>query len=247
MQRKEGVFKVPRILPMLLKIFMLLILGGWLFSNTLISNPSEVSFDAPAITSSTTQSKVAALTFDDGPDTLYTAQILDILKRYKIKATFFVVGQRAKAYPKMISRIVREGHALGNHSWDHANFSKLSPQEARKEIIKADQVLDSITGHHSKIFRPPYGAVTPDNSRAISAMGYKIINWSVDTRDWAGTQPQEIMRIFNRQITPGGIILQHCSGGKSLNNTIVALEQIIASLQSKGYRFVTIPELLSIR
>lgn len=204
--------------------------------------PNIVFYEGPS------DSKVAALTFDDGPDIHYTTEILKILSQNNIKATFFIVGQRAQAHPEMVTRIAQEGHAIGNHSWDHPDLVKLTPEKIKIEIEKTDQILNFILGYHPRIFRPPYGAASKNDVNIITTMGYKIIDWSVDTRDWAGTSPATIMSYFHREFKPGGIILQHCAGGKDerLDNTIVALRDIISELNSQGFSFVTIPQLLNI-
>ncbi|CAB3389424.1 polysaccharide deacetylase family protein [Kyrpidia spormannii] len=190
----------------------------------------------------------AALTFDDGPDVTYTTRILDILRREGIHATFFIVGQRAQAHPEMVRRIVAEGHVVGNHSWDHPNFTKLSIAEIRSELIRTNDLLRSLVGYTPDLFRPPYGELTPALVQTIGSMGFKIIDWSVDTRDWAGTPVPTIMNYVRKEITPGGIILEHCAGGRGerLDNTVEALPRIISYLRNQGYSFVTIPELLHV-
>ncbi|WP_156807442.1 polysaccharide deacetylase family protein [Effusibacillus pohliae] len=192
--------------------------------------------------------KQVALTFDDGPDLRFTPQILDILKQNGVKATFFIVGTRAQAHPEMVRRIVAEGHAIGNHTWDHPKLTKLTPQQIRDEVVRTDQLLDSIVGYYPALFRPPYGLTNPDIVREIGAMGYKIIDWSVDTRDWAGTPVPQMMDYVRTELRPGAIILEHCAGGRSedLSNTVSALPQIIDTLKAQGYTFVTVPQLLNI-
>ncbi|HEX9058950.1 MAG TPA: polysaccharide deacetylase family protein [Clostridia bacterium] len=192
--------------------------------------------------------KQAALTFDDGPDMYFTTRILNILKEHGIHATFFIMGKRADAHPEIVRRIVSEGHAIGNHTWDHPNLTKLEPGKIKDEINKTEQKLDKIVGYHPSIFRPPYGSASPSVIREISAMGYYTIDWSVDTRDWAGTPPSQIMKYLKSELGPGGIILQHCAGGKgeNLTNTLNALPQIISYMKQNGYKFVTIPEMLNV-
>lgn len=192
--------------------------------------------------------KEVALTFDDGPDNIFTPKILDILKENNIKATFFIVGIRAQANPEMVKRILNEGHSIGNHSWDHPDLDKLSSDKIKSEIKKTDDLLSSIIGYHPSIVRPPYGAADKNVIQEIGFMGFKIIDWSVDTRDWAGTPVPTIMSYVKQELRPGGIILQHCAGGKKENlyNTVTALPQIIAYLRSGGYSFVRVPELLNI-
>ena len=192
--------------------------------------------------------KRVALTFDDGPDAYYIPQILKILKQNNVKATFFIVGLRAQSHPDMVKRIVTEGHTIGNHSWDHPVLSKLPADRVKEEVQKTEQLLYNITGLKTAMFRPPYGLTTPQITNEISSLGYKIIDWSIDTKDWAKTPVPQIMDYINDELYPGGIILQHCSGGKGsdLSNTIEALPQIISSLRSQGYSFVTVQDLLGI-
>ena len=192
--------------------------------------------------------KQVALTFDDGPDVCYTPQILDILMQNNVKATFFIVGLNAQSHPEMIRRIVSEGHAIGNHTWDHPILSKLSAARVKEEVQKTEQLLYNITGFKTAMFRPPYGEANPQLISEISSLGYKIIDWSVDTRDWDKTPVSKIMDNVSNEIYPGGIILQHCSGGKSehLSNTVKALPQIISLLKSQGYNFVMVQDLLDI-
>ncbi|WML32585.1 polysaccharide deacetylase family protein [Clostridium sp. OS1-26] len=192
--------------------------------------------------------KQVALTFDDGPDIYYTPQILEILKKYNVKATFFIVGLRAQAHPEMVRRIVSEGHSIGNHTWDHPNLPKLPTDKVREEVQKTEQLLYSITGFNTAMFRPPYGSANAQVIDEVTSLGYKIIDWSVDTRDWAKTPTPQIMNYVSKEVYPGGIILQHCAGGKSedLSNTVKALPQIISSLRSQGYSFVMVQDLLDI-
>lgn len=189
--------------------------------------------------------KQVALTFDDGPDAVVTPQILDILKEHHIKATFFILGDRAERHPETVRRIAEEGHAIGNHSWSHPNFKELTMEEATKQITDTQEELNHIIGYRPSLFRPPYGALDADKEKAIQNMELAIVNWSVDTMDWSGVSAQEIMRIIDTQLKPGGIILQHTANGKNqLANTLEALELFIPDLKDQGYSFVTVPDLL---
>ncbi|MBD2871702.1 N-acetylmuramoyl-L-alanine amidase [Paenibacillus arenilitoris] len=190
--------------------------------------------------------KRTALTFDDGPDDVVTPRILDILKENKIKATFFMLGSQAAAHPEVVRRIVDEGHAIGNHSWSHPRFNDITMEEARKQINDTQQKLEEIAGVRPSLFRPPYGALDEEKEELVYEMKLAIVNWSVDTMDWSGLSAPDILELVREQIWPGGIILQHSSGGKDheLSNTIEALKQIIPELSEQGYSFVTVPELL---
>lgn len=217
----------------------------------LISIPDN-SFSSAAYIlyfSSNPNSKCTALTFDDGPDEYYTPQILDILKENNVKATFFIVGLRAQAHPEMVRRIVSEGHSIGNHTWDHRILSGLSVDEVKEEVQKTEQELYSITGIKTAMFRPPYGAASGHVVAEISSLGYNIINWNADTRDWNKTSVPQIIRYVNKQVRPGGIVLMHCAGGRdgNLSNTVKALPKIISSLKSQDYGFVTVEDLLYIQ
>lgn len=211
-------------------------------SATVVNKIKPIHYSGP------TQGKQVALTFDDGPDNHFTLQILDILKKENVKATFFIIGERAKAHPDVVKRIVNEGHAIGNHSWDHPDFPKISSEQATEEVTKTQDELDSIVGFRPSLFRPPYGSINDSDIQTITGMGLNIIDWSVDTRDWAGTPTPKIMEYVRKELKPGGIILQHCAGGRNenLSNTVSALEQIIPLLKKEGYTFVTIPTLLSL-
>lgn len=190
--------------------------------------------------------KRLALTFDDGPDNYYTPRILDILRAKGVHGTFFMVGKEAKRFPDMVKRIVKEGHAIGNHSWDHPKLWTLNNQQITQEIVSAENEIQRITGRRSGLFRPPYGRVTPADVSLIHHLGYRIIDWSVDTLDWKGTPAPTILKFVNGEVSPGGIILEHCLAGHpgELDGTLQALPHIIDNLRAQGYEFVTVPTLL---
>jgi len=192
--------------------------------------------------------KQVALTFDDGPDNRTTPIILDILKRNHVKATFFLVGSRASAYPDMVKRIIGDGNAIGNHSWSHPDFARVSADTARKEIADTEATLTAIAGYEPSLFRPPYGTLKAEDEPVIAQSRMNVVDWSVDTRDWAGTPAKQILTLVRKELHPGGIILQHCSGGGTghLANTVEALKILIPELKEEGYTFVTVPELLNL-
>jgi polysaccharide deacetylase family sporulation protein PdaB len=192
--------------------------------------------------------KLVALSFDDGPDVHYTTKILNILKQNNIKATFFIIGKRAKAHPKMVKLISDEGHVIGNHTWDHPDIKKIDINKLKNEVQRTGNLIHSIVGYKPHLFRPPYGDANANDIKELGKLGYKIIDWTVDTRDWAGTSPDKILNNVKKEVRPGAIVLEHCAGGKGekLDNTVAALPKIIAYLKHKDYRFVTVPQLLHI-
>ncbi|WP_240633284.1 polysaccharide deacetylase family protein [Paenibacillus montanisoli] len=193
------------------------------------------------------QYRRVALTFDDVPDPRYTPKVLETLARYKVRATFFVVGSRAAKYPAMVQRMRREGHIIGNHSYDHAVFSRISRYAFEQQIWKTDWILRPLAGYSPKFIRPPYGEITPQQVALLRSWGYIVVNWDVDSVDWKSLDSNSILINIKKTLQPGSIILQHAGGGEGqdLSGTIAALPRLIRLLHSKGYQIVTLPELLN--
>jgi peptidoglycan/xylan/chitin deacetylase (PgdA/CDA1 family) len=201
------------------------------------------------IASGDSEEKKVALTFDDGPDDIFTPQILDVLKEKNVKATFFVIGKRAEGYPKVMRRIVDESHLVGNHTWSHPNIMKISLEDAKQEVLKTEKLLKSYcddSADRIKIFRSPYGSIDPERVEFISNIGYKIIAWNVDSLDWKGLSAEEVKTNVLENVTEGSIILQHSAGGEGedLSGSVEALPEIIDVLKEEGFEFVTIDEIL---
>lgn len=192
--------------------------------------------------------KNIALTFDDVPDPRFTPAVLDILAQYKVKATFFIVGKRAKDHPEIVRRIQREGHIIGNHSYDHPQFTKISLEHFQQQINTTEQILSDIIHYRPRLIRPPYGEITEEQLTWAKEQGYMLINWNVDSLDWKGLPKEEVKKNILSQVGQGSIILQHAGGGigSDLTGTIQALPEVILNLRKKGYTFVTVPELLHI-
>ncbi|NOU91745.1 polysaccharide deacetylase family protein [Paenibacillus sp. LMG 31456] len=206
----------------------------------LISEAKPARADSPAAAA-----KRVALTFDDGPDANYTPKILDILKKNDIKATFFVVGNQVSLHPDVLKRINQEGHTIGNHTWDHADLSKLPTKRVIQEFKDTDDIIEKTIGVIPDLIRAPYGAVSVTQKKELEQAGRPLVDWNVDPRDWAGTSSSSILENIKLHTKPGHIILLHSFGGKrgNLDNTVEALPNIIAFLKSEGYQMVTIPEL----
>jgi peptidoglycan/xylan/chitin deacetylase (PgdA/CDA1 family) len=187
-----------------------------------------------------------ALTFDDGPDGVFTPAILDILKQYGVKATFFVTAARSNQFPQILQRIVNEGHAVGQHGYSHGNYSTLTSQGIIADLKRTDDTIYNYTKVRTRLFRPPYGALTENAARTIINEGYKIILWSIDSLDWRNLSKAEVKNNILPNVRNGSIILQHCAGGQGqdLSGTVQALPEIITTLKNAGFMFKTISALL---
>lgn len=214
---------------------------------SLASIPSEQALAAEKstlISKVHTSDKIIALTFDDGSDGENLKEILNILKENDVKATFFLTGSAAKSHPKLLKRILKEGHAIGNHSYSHPHFTKLSESEMKNEVDKAEAAIYKITDQSTKpLFRPPYGDYNSSVLQAVGEYGYtETITWTIDTLDWEGISAGKIAKKVLSKASPGSIVLMHAGSGAV--NTPAALTDIIQGLKDKDYQFVTIPELL---
>jgi len=186
-----------------------------------------------------------ALTFDDGPNPEYTPRILSILKKYGVKATFFVVGKNALLHSDIIMNIQTEGHALGTHSYSHIHAWLMFPFVFLKDLAKSCLILRKLTGKQSLLYRPPWGTFNILIPFAAKKLGLTLVYWSVSARDWKSDVSAE--RIVNTILTktkPGAIIVLHDNGDNhsSVEKTVQALPNIIKSLMSRGYQFVTLDE-----
>ena len=184
--------------------------------------------------------KVVALTFDDGPNPTTTTQALDTLSKYGIKATFFVLGKNVAGNEEILKRMKSDGHVIGNHSWSHPVLSKLSLDEAKKQITDTEAALTKVLGSSSKLMRPPYGAITDDIRNSLDL---SFIMWNVDSLDWKSKNEASILTEIQREVKNGSIILMHDIHAETVN----ALPKVIDYLKGQGYDFVTVPEMLNSR
>lgn len=191
-----------------------------------------------------TVKKVVALTFDDGPDAVYTPKILEVLHRNHVQATFFVLGSQVDKHPKVLQWIYKAGHEIGNHGYHHYDLNKLTEQEVYDEIKHAERSILKTTGILAQYYRPPGGVMTHDVMNAVQSCGYDIIHWSVDPRDWSLARTASIIaKSVKSSVSSGDIILFH-DGGLNQRQTVAALQDLITDLRRQGYRFVTISQLL---
>ena len=191
--------------------------------------------------SSETQKKIA-ITFDDGPS-IFTPEVLALLKKYEVKATFFCIGKNIETHPEIVQQIITEGHLVGNHSYSHSPFFDFyNAKKITAEIQKTDALLEKYTSKRINFFRPPYGVTTPSIRRALKRTGHKVIGWNIRSLD-GGTTNQSL--IFNRiikRISPGGIVLLHDTGAHS----VLVLEQFLQFLQQNNYKVISTEELLNL-
>ncbi len=194
-----------------------------------------------------TISKSIALTFDDGPDPLYTGMILDVLKENDVKATFFLVGNKIKENPGIAERIFKEGHCIANHTYTHIDLKKKSFKVIYSEIQQTEQLIMNICGVSPKLFRPPWGHISTSQKEELEKYGYKIVLWDVNSGDYKpGVTVNEIVSNVMKNIGGNKVIVFHDSDYQckaSRQNTVLALPEIIGFLKALGYNFVTIDKM----
>lgn len=194
--------------------------------------------------------KRVALTFDDVPDSLFAPIMLEIFTHYQVKATFFCLGKCVHQNPAILADLVREGHVVGNHTYDHVDITKISPEQVREQLQRTEDEIYRIAGVKTALFRPPFGFLNEESIRAVLSMGYKIVLWNVDSYDWMGlTGPTIVGRVIS-QTTPGAIVLMHNSCEGSIDagtGTTQSLPYIIETLRAEGYDFTTVSALLNIQ
>ena len=199
--------------------------------------PENNSIRATRIRSTATK---IAVTFDDGPAP-YTERILDVLEQYNSRATFFVVGSRIRAYPEIVTRAFESGHEVANHSWSHPSFPRVNDARIRSELQRTCDAIRELLGFSPPFFRPPYGAT---NDRVVSIageMGYAVIKWTLDPKDWRYRNADTIYNSVMSRVEGGSVILLH----DIHPTTADATELLIPSLIEMGFELVTVTELLT--
>lgn len=214
----------------------------WIFCYTMQVAAASVS---QVISRGNANSNEIALTFDDGYDGENADAILEILSQNNIKATFFITGEAAIANPAMIKKIIENGNELGNHSYSHPAFTRLSYSQMQDEVNRAETSIYNLTEKSTlPYFRPPYGDYNSAVLQAVVDINYnKTITWTIDTLDWSGISAEEITRRVLDNASSGAIVLMHVNSGAK--NTKYALQDIIDGLKSKGYTIVSLSQLLA--
>jgi peptidoglycan-N-acetylglucosamine deacetylase len=198
--------------------------------------PSTITFNAVHV-----DGPYIAMTFDDGPSATLTPKLLDLLAARHIKATFFVIGENVAEHPEIVARAAREGHEIASHSWSHPNLAKMSDEAVRRQLNQTDDAIKNATGKRPTLMRPPYGSITARQKRWIhDEFGYDIILWDVDPYDWKRPGPAVVRNRIFKETRPGSIVLSH----DIHPGTIEAMPSTFDELEAKGFKFVTVSELI---
>lgn len=205
-------------------------------------NSQQLRSNKVPVFSARTQTPQLALTFDAGWGNSDTAALLSILDKHNVKATFFLTGHWVDSYPDEVKMISNAGHELGNHSESHKEMCELSPEECRQEILSVHNKVKILTGEEMSLFRPPYGDFNDDVITTANELGYEVIKWNVDSLDWKDLGTDDIVSrvLDHKNLGNGSIILMH----NETKYTKYALEQIIVSLQERGFELVPVSQLL---
>jgi len=195
--------------------------------------------------------RAVALTFDDGPHPVYTERILQILSRYQVPAAFFPLGRHIERYPELVREAVRLGHLIGNHTYGHRHLVFLSRRAVREELRRCSSLIAEITGQDPLFFRPPRGLLGPGALREAARMGMRTVLWTCSSKDWTRPGASVIARRVLSGSRRGSIILLHDAKYDDLeedrHQTVQALPMIIRGLRRRGYRLVSLYDLIGDR
>jgi len=218
---------------------------GVTLRNPTINLPSNFSTAAGVTISKVSITEpYVALTFDDGPHPKNTPRLLDILKARNVKATFFVIGRSVDTYPHIARRIVAEGHEIGNHTYTHGKLTSMSDAKVREEIDKSRRAIGRATGVKARTMRPPYGALLQRQREMLHReYGFPTILWSVDPLDWQRPGVSVVRQRIVDGARPGGILLAH----DLHSSTVDAMPSTIDALLKKGFKFVTVSQLIALK
>lgn len=221
--------------------FLLLLISALMLPAAVMVSTTVGSRELPVYCVQTDQKKIA-LTFDAAWGNEDTATLLSILEKNQIHATFFLTGGWVDAYPEDVKAIAAAGHDIGNHSQSHPEMSKLSKEQIREELMTVHEKVKELTGQNMYFFRPPYGDYNNLVIQTATECGYLSIEWDIDSLDWKDYGVQSIIdrTAGSSELSNGSIILMH-NGAKYTKD---ALETVIRTLQTKGYEFVTLSELV---
>mgnify|MGYP003457498289 CR=1 FL=1 len=239
--KKTGCNKIKMLCGLFYTLCLLQVLGISVYQNQKDEEEEETNKvdDAIAFVSSSMveeQPKIA-ITFDDGPSSQCTGRLLDGLKERNVKATFFLIGENAKENPELVKRLDEEGHLIGNHTYHHVEITKVSDEEAKKEILDTNKVITSITGKSVEYMRPPFGLWQRNLEMEIEVLP---VMWTIDPLDWTTENVDEIVNKVVTEAEENDIILLH----DCYDSSVDAALRIIDILQKKGFEFVTVDQLI---
>lgn len=223
--------------------FSLLAALAVLFMGVEAASPKNALF-GPFFSRGSKTAGLVALTFDDGPDPAYTPEVLEILARYQVKATFFMLGEQVQRYPELARRVSAEGHIFGSHGFHHVSLMTASPQRIGREIGLAEKALVRATGEKPYLFRPPYGFHPPFLLEEAQHRELLVVGWSISPHDSFSLSGEKLARRVIARAHSGDIVLLH-DGRGDRQATVEALPLILEGLKAKGLKCVTVPELLS--
>jgi peptidoglycan/xylan/chitin deacetylase (PgdA/CDA1 family) len=192
--------------------------------------------------------RTLALTYDDGPNDPYTVQLLKVLEKHGVKATFFLLGQFVSARPELARAVAEAGHVIGSHCYTHRNPIFLSPAQLRQQLEQASRAIEAATGLRPKLFRPPFGGRRPGTFSVAREYGMAPVMWRVSCSDWSATSHASIVERAVTQIKGGEVILLHDGGhlrmGIDRSHSVRATDEIVRRYQGEGFEFVTVPEMM---
>lgn len=204
----------------------------------------QLRFFGDFICTGNTTKRQVALTFDDGPDARSTPALLDLLREHDIEAAFFVIGKRVDAEPKLANQILRGGHLLENHTYNHSNATNFySTARLKEELTRTQQAIERHTGITARFFRPPVGLSNPNTFHAAAALKLKVIGWNIRSLDRRITDPEQIVRRIERRLRPGSIILLHDADIPAAR-LVVTVKLLLAKLRKHGYEVVRLDRML---
>jgi len=191
-------------------------------------------------------SKQIYLTYDDGPNDPHTLKLLEVLAKYSVRATFFMIGRYVRQRPDIARAVAQAGHVIGNHTFTHPLLIFKSAAQTRTQLADCHQALQDAVGEHSNLFRPPFGGRRPVTLRVARELGLQTVMWNVTGYDWNAPPAAVIERKVVRQVRGGDVILLHDGGhravGADRGQTVIATESLIRRYRDQGYEFVTVPE-----
>lgn len=193
-----------------------------------------------------TAQKAVAITFDDGPNPVYTPQVLEIFSEAKGKATFFMIGEQMGNYPEVVKQVADQGHEIGNHTFTHPKLSQLSIQDCLKEIEETEKLIEKMAGRKPVVFRPPYLDYNQDTVSLLQNKRYPMIGaLNLEAQDWEQPGVEHIVRKSREAVKNGSILIFH-DGYGDRSQTIEAVRILVSALTSQGYQLVTVSELLAL-